>query len=545
MSARLDQYYNETVDPTKLSAKQKEELFLEDNPYAYANVYDPDAYEAKVEKYDSGFDISAVTKINIWENFTPTTYQWEWHKHFTQTQDPDDSRSPYVEHLNGIAIVHRRAGKTTGILKCVTLPRMLKEVGHYVHVFPTLTQGRAALWNGLGRINRDKSQQAIPYLELIPKCLWKKKNNHNMSLELINGSIYQIVGAKGADGTADHLRGFNPLGGIADEYPEWDEHIMTEIFGPIIGQNGGWIFKIGTPKGENHAYDDYNTSTEEMKAGDITTKSWLLGCNDTYYYDAETDTTSPIIPPEYIEKQLRRGADPEKIAQEYHCSFKVSASGAFYRHAMQRVDQDGRIRPLIYNPQLAVDTFWDLGGSDDAVVVIIQPISSTEYRILDVIKMSGYGTGQVMDAVNRKWSIRQHYFPHDGNQKKDMVHVFENRVETLQREKGIKNITVIERGPVIDGIEMVKEVLDYCYFDEENARDIANDLKNYAKKKNLSTGEFSDIPVHNKHSHGADSIRTFGTAVKRGLVELPSQAGVMHLKKKKLGGKSKFTYRNK
>lgn len=540
MSANINEHYNNTVDPSKLSAKQRKELFIEDNPYAYANVYDPDLYESKIEKYNDGeFEASAVTRINIWENFVPTFYQYEWHKHFTQTVDPNDHRSPYLPETEGIAIVHRRGGKTTGIEKCVALPRMLKEVGHYVHVFPSLTQGRAALWNGMGRVNRDMTQQAIPYLELIPKALWKKKNNHNMTLELINGSTYQIVGARGADGTADHLRGLNPVGVIADEYPEWDKDIIDEIFGPIIGQNGGFIFKIGTPKGENHAFHDFNVSTEAMKSGDPKVKSWLLGADQTYYNDG-----SPIISEEYIKKQLAKGADPEKIAQEYYCSFKASASGAFYRHQMASIDQENRVTKLLYNPNQAVDAYWDLGGSDDAVVTIVQPKGPEKYNFLDCIKMSGYGTGQVMDAVNRKWSIRQHYFPHDGSHKVDMVNAFEDRVEVLKREKGIKNITVIQRGTKIDGIEMVKEVLQYCYFDEESCGDLVNDLKNYTRKKNISTGEFTDAPVHNRHSHGADSVRTFATALKRGLVEIPTETGMSSFKKKKLGRKTKFTYRN-
>jgi hypothetical protein len=111
---------------------------------------------------------------------------------------------------------------------------MLEERGLYIHGFPSLTQARAAIWNGLGRVTRDPNEQAIPYLELFPKKLWKRKDNHAMTLELINGSVYRLVGVVGADGTANHLRGLNPIFVIADEYPEWKQGVFEEIFSSYI-----------------------------------------------------------------------------------------------------------------------------------------------------------------------------------------------------------------------------------------------------------------------------------------------------------------------
>ena len=152
----------EQVDPSDLST---EEILN-----STANIYNPSDYDSIVETFNPKDD----KNTDLWGSFEPTRYQYEWIKHFTQ-RGPDGQ---FLKNLEGVAVCHRRFGKSVGVLKGIFLQWMMEQRGLYLHAFPSLTQGRTAIWNGIGKTTRNPEEQAINYLELFPRELWKKKNNH-------------------------------------------------------------------------------------------------------------------------------------------------------------------------------------------------------------------------------------------------------------------------------------------------------------------------------------------------------------------------------
>lgn len=511
-SIRTDSRWQDSnfVDKKKLSKRQLEELDDPDNPMAYANVYDSDDYEAITEEYNPyQGEYSDKDFVDIWGEFVPTKYQYEWYEFFNEREED----GTFKKHKQGVAVVHRRFGKSVGVLKTVFVPRLLEDRGLYMHSFPSLTQARGAIWNGMGKITRDLKKPSIRYLELIPREYWHKRNNHDMTLELTNGSIYRLCGIKGTDGTANHLRGLNPLGNVGDENGEWDGNVITEIFDPIFAQNGGFNFDIGTPKGENHFFENYMFLNNNLSP---TQKAWLLTIEDTYYNDG-----TPIISKEYVEGLLKKGTEPETIQQEYYCSFKASASGAWYKHALQRVEDEGRIREVPYNESFPVYAGWDIGG--DGQRAIIFQAYDDYIRIIDCIYMKDVPIGVIMDSVLAKYRIKQHFFPADGKQKMDAIDRWESRIEGLKK-KGITNISVVKRSTsVADGVQVAREMMTRCLFDSVKAQKIINDIRNYKRKQNKQTKEFIDDHVHDKHSHGADAFRTISSAYNQGLFQIQNQ----------------------
>jgi hypothetical protein len=532
---RTNPYWDDSnfVDYSKLSDKQKSEMQNDpDHEFNTANTYDPNQYDDIIEKFSPTEDapITDQNLFDIWGNFVPTFYQYEWYEHFTKR----GKDGGFERNVEGTCVIHRRGGKSVGVLTTVFVPRCLTDPGLYLHIFPTLVQGRGALWTGMGRVTRDMSIPAIPYMELFPKQYWVKKNNHEMTLELSNGSIYRLGGAKGSDGTANHWRGYNPMGVVPDEYGEWDEDVVSEIFSPVLAQNGGFIFRIGTPKGENQFFRDY---MYDLESEDPRNKAWLLDIEHTYYNDG-----TPIITREYIEQQLARGVDPEVIQQEYYCSFKAAASGSWYKHSMARIDEEERVREVPYNEAHAVDVDWDLGGSD-AFVAGIRQSYGDYHRYIDCIKMESVPIGVVMDAVLAKYpKIRSHYFPHDGKMRIDMVDYFQSRIEAL-RKKGINNIVQVPRSKTVaDGIQLTKEYLTQCLFDQEKCQELVSNLRNYKKKFNRVTNSYGDSAVHDKHSHGADMIRTGATAFKLGMFDIDNGFARATGRKRKLSRLAKFNH---
>ena len=485
------------------------------HPLHYENVYDASEYSAKVETFESDVTPEECTAIlnNLWGKFEPTYYQYEWYKFFNQREN-----GRLKTHLDGIAIVHRRAGKSTSVPLCIVLPRMLEERGLYVHGFPSLTQARAAIWNGLGRVTRDPNEQAIPYLELFPKKLWKRKDNHAMTLELINGSVYRLVGVVGADGTANHLRGLNPIFVIADEYPEWKPGVFEEIFSPILAQNGGGSFKVGTPKGENHAHRDYLYNLEHK---DDRHSAWLLSIEDTYYNNGD-----PVITKAYVDELIAKGMDPEIVMQEFYCSFKASASGSYYKHQMHAIDEEGRIGYVPHNPNLQTFASLDLAEGEDLMTAVIhQHPEPNKINIVDNFVSKDMASGQFTDMIKNKYQIDIWFLPWDGAKRQDRIDKLQSRVEMLKKQKGLNIIVIPKTNNVAENIEWVMEVLRFCWFDKERCRRLINDLRNYKRKKN-SEGAFTKVAVHDQHSHNADAMRCMASAFK--LDKIPVHALQRH-----------------
>ena len=55
------------------------------------------------------------------------------------------------------------------------------------------------------------------------------------------------------------------MGLVADEFGDWHANVIDEIFSPIFAQNGGFCFKVGTPKGENHFFEEYLYAKKKME----------------------------------------------------------------------------------------------------------------------------------------------------------------------------------------------------------------------------------------------------------------------------------------
>lgn len=488
-----------------------------DDPRHAANIYSPHDYESIVEDYSDGnVDVLTPSTLrqsykNLFGDFTPTFYQYEWHRHFTQR----DENGRFLKNLTGSAVIHRRAGKTVGVLKAIMLPWMLENVGHYMHIFPTLKQGRDALWNGLGKTTRDPDKQAIPYLEMFPKELWLKKNNHDMSLTLKNGSIYQIGGARGVDGTANHFRGYNVAGLVADEYSEWQEGVIDEIFTPMFMQNGGWCFKVFTPKGENHSYESFMLDQQLMKEGDKRFYAMKYGADMTNYNDG-----TPVIPPELIELERKKGTPEDKIQQELFCDFKALPGGLWFKDAYILTEKEGRIVNTKYNPNYQAYSVWDIGLVDHNVSLIFQAYSGF-YRFVDVIFKDNSSLGEVMDSVNSKYNIYKHLVPHDTDRNQDMIDVVQSRVVRLELVKGIKNIQVIEKPhSVTEGIALAREFMSQCIFDPVACAKLLWAFKNYKKKKDLSTGKYYNEVAKGESNHFCDAFRMAAIAVEQGFVEM-------------------------
>ena len=85
----------------------------------------------------------------------------------------------------------------------------------------------------------------------------------------------------------------------------------------------------------------------------------------------------------------------------------------------------------------------------------------------------------------------------------------------------IKNIEALQVKGVQDGIDAVRRVLKYCWFDIKTESGI-DALKSYHKEYNDKLGKYNDKPQHDWTSHAADSFRYFAQKYEE-LVKIQTQ----------------------
>lgn len=399
--------------------------------------------------------------ITIPRNFTPRDYQIPLYNCLTEG------------YKRGLAVWHRRAGKDKVFVN-ILARESIKRVGTYFYILPYYKQARAIIWEGM-----DKT--GFRLIEHIPKELWVRKDNQQMTLELANGSFIRFLGSD----NIDSIVGTNPVGVIFSEFslhkPEaW--HYLR----PILLENEGWALFNGTPRGHNHQW--------EMDLYARTSDDW-------FYSKATIDDTH-VMTEEQVQEEIDAGLPPALAKQEFYCSYEAALVGAYYGERMEAISS--HILPTIsWEPNLLVNTAWDLGIDDELVIWLYQKVHS-EIRILDCIHDNGHALDYYVRLLNqRPYAYGYHILPHDVEVRE--LSSGRSRKQTLM-DLGLQDIRVNKRIPVEDGINMARNILPRCWFSEDKCSKGIEALKGYRAQYDSKTKTYG-APVHDWMSHYADAFR--------------------------------------
>lgn len=400
---------------------------------------------------------------------------------------------------------HRGAGKDLFALNYL-IYKAIQEPGVYIHAFPKHNQAKRAIWKG---VHDTDEQESINYLDHIPPELIKAKNGSEMSIELVNGSVYHLLGVDGKNAAA--ARGMNPKFVIFSEYAFMDREAWDTIE-PRLSQNNGTALFISTPNGQNHFYKLY----EYAKIAHRDRQNPLC---DSYYASLLTIENTSVFPPGFIEGKRAEGMPEDFIQQEYYCSFTRGAEGSYYGKQMQRAKDEDRVTSLNPIPDVGCCTAWDIGVGDSSSLWIFQQLANGKLNFLDYYENHGVGLEHYLGYLDRYRSENgvfwdTHYVPHDMRQREFTSGV--SRMEIAER-LGYKMTPVLKNNspyPLEDGIQCVRSTLAQCSFNSIRCKYGIECLEFYRKKFNESLKVYYDEPLHDKYSHGADAFRMACIGVK-------------------------------
>lgn len=303
----------------------------------------------------------------------------------------------------------------------------------------------------------------------------------------------------GADNPDSH-RGIYLDDLILDEFAEMDPRAWYEVFRPALSDRQGSATFIGTPKGDNHLKEIYDRATELMLSKDPEWFSTILRASET-----------GIVP----ESELRAAKaimSSSAYLQEYECDFTASLTGAFYGNQMRQAQEQGRITKVEFDRHVPVSTYWDLGMNDTTVIWFMQKVGRNEWHAIDYVEENGldipeYGTILRGKAEKHGYDYSVHVLPHDAKAK--VLGSGGRTRDQMLRDQKIGRVQVLERSSVQEGINQARVILNQVWFDQTRTKRGQDALKSYTKRWDERNKTYSNEPLHNWASNGADGFRTF------------------------------------
>lgn len=416
-------------------------------------------------------------------------------------------------------VMHRRGGKDLTAWNAWIWLAANWRVGTYFYSLPTLTQARRVIWRGMTASTADGD--ATKFLRYIPDRLIAREggrkaiNRTELSVELTNGSIIQLIGGD----NYDSIVGTNAMGICFSEWSLTDPAAL-DYFRPMITNNDGVLAFIYTPRGHNHAkktHDRYQRLARENPR--------------RYFSAAMSAAETGAITPEQIAEDREEGMSDAMIAQEYGIDFDVANEGSYYGALMTKARKEGRVGHYPYDPTLTVYTAWDIGGSDHTAIWFAQVRGSAVY-LIDYYADHGHGVDHYARALEDRRTERGYRYwgsapnvlakgigPHDlrRHDPKD----YRDYVDEARKFK--LAFEVLPQSSVNTGIERVRQLLPRCYFDLPRTGRGVEALESYSKAWNDALKVWSDTPRHDWASHPADAFRYLALGLRAEQAQQPPE----------------------
>lgn len=389
-------------------------------------------------------------------------------------------------YKRAIAKWHRRAWKDKTLFNLI-IKEAIKSKWVYWYLFPTYAQAKKVIWDWI-----DKN--GFKFLDHIPKELIKSSNKTDLTIELINGSLIQLIGTD----KFDSIRWVSLKGCIFSEYA-FQNPIVWDVIRPILAESWWWAIFNSTPNWKNHFYSLW----EEVKN------------NEKWFVESLSVADTKAVSLDIIEEDRKSGMTQEMIEQEYFCSFDIWAIWNYYSEQINEARKQGRIWVLPINKYSKVDIFIDIWVNDSFCLWFKQ----NDWLFFNFIryfednwKQLFYYFNFIDDFLAEKWlNLWKIYVPHDWNNKAHSFLVsWVTILDEFKKYFWAEKIKLIERPKnILDWINSVRKIFSKVRIDEINCQRGLNCLENYKKKYDDVRKIFLDKPLHDWASHWADAFRYF------------------------------------
>lgn len=206
---------------------------------------------------------------------------------------------------------------------------------------------------------------------------------------------------------------------------------------------------------------------------------------------------------------------------------KQAVEGAIFAAEINKANEEQRITRVPIKAGIPVNTFWDLGQSDNTAIWFVQ-IVGMEYRMVDYYQNSGEKMAHYIDVLmERAYHYGEHCLPHDAEheQMAAQTTIKNQLLKAIQNNPALgKTVRTVPRIPKKAlGIDAARSIFGQCLFDKEKTKDGMQCLRHYAYAKDPETQKVSKEPKHDDWSHGSDAFLCFAQHFKRPVIRQPQQ----------------------
>ena len=224
-----------------------------------------------------------------------------------------------------VLVTGRRFGKTHLCLTEILRKARFADNGKIFYVSPTYRMSKEIMWKQLKK--KVKELRWVKYI-----------NETELTVVLINNCQISL---KGADKSADNLRGVGLNFLVIDEFSDVPEEAWSEVLRPTISDKhvNGEVLFVGTPKGVgNWSFDMY----QKGKSEDPEWESWKF-----------TTIEGGQVEAHEIE-QAKKDLDERSFKQEYLASFETYSGVVYYNF-----NRELNVKPCTYDPQAIIHVGLD------------------------------------------------------------------------------------------------------------------------------------------------------------------------------------------
>jgi len=224
-----------------------------------------------------------------------------------------------------VLVTGRRFGKTHLCLTEILRKARFSDNGKIFYVSPTYRMSKEIMWKQLKK--KVKELRWVKYI-----------NETELTVILVNNCQISL---KGADKSADNLRGVGLNFLVIDEFSDVPEEAWSEVLRPTISDKhvNGEVLFVGTPKGMgNWSFEMY----QKGKSEDPEWASWKF-----------TTIEGGQVEEHEIE-QAKKDLDERSFRQEYLASFETYNGVVYYNF-----NREQNVKPCKYDPQAIIHVGLD------------------------------------------------------------------------------------------------------------------------------------------------------------------------------------------
>jgi hypothetical protein len=453
---------------------------------------------------------------------------------------PNDSQRDLLDNLHTRNVIPkaRQLGFST-LIEILALDQALFNDDQEVVVIAHTKDAAAKLF-------RKKVCFAYDQLPPFVRALRPTTSRTQTQLVFDNGSSVEVTSS--ARGGTPHFLHISEMGKIAAKYPEKALEITT---GSLQGvPKSGVVFIESTAEGMGGEFYQI-TARAERRAATVAdhpltpleyrlhfypwwrAKEYRLSKAEAarvvispvehqYFDTVEGIVDEPIDLDQrawYVNKRdTDFAATPEKMWREYPSTlaecWQASTEGKYYATAIATARREGRICALPRLMHVPVNSFWDLGASDDTAIWLQQDVDGWDHWI-GYHQQSGAGYLHFitwMESHGYVWG--EHFLPHDAVQKRQANQEKPTDFALISPEMILRQIRpswtwrIVPRVQNVQhGIDQTRLLLARSKFDAAATKEGVEHIESYSREWNTKLQVWHDHPRHDEHSHGADAFR--------------------------------------